>query len=247
MVNSRHVDEFFEKCKEVFFARHSSYGTKGMSYNKALPLLSTKVDRLLNGQASEDQIKDTLIDAANYSLIAFLDRSGQWKDTETAPGGSDATETPSRDKETPTEKPVILMKRDERAKEFPLPTPAIKQDVGFDLFTSEDTIIPARNEKPIPVPTGVAVKLPEGYWCDVRSRSSSNKRGIVVVSCVIDPLYTGELYGMALNTTNEDIVVKRGERISQFVLHKANYADVMEVETLPETTRGSKGFGSSGR
>jgi dUTP pyrophosphatase len=140
----------------------------------------------------------------------------------------------------------ILIKRTEEAKQFPLPSPKKAGDVGFDLYTVEETILPSHSSLPTDIPTGVSIKLPEGTWGLVINRSSSpRKLGIEVVPGVIDNGYTGELFACCFNRTGQDIKVEKGTRIAQFIVLPALVPTLEEVDTLPETERGSTGFGST--
>lgn len=222
------VNEFFTQAAAVFEERHRLYGSNGMDMEKAISLASTKLDRIKNGGA----IKDSLTDLANYALIMSLIYDKKWE-------GMDEAVIDNSDK--------IQIHRVDQAKQYELPKPKKPGDCGFDMYCVEDTVVPANNAIPVNVPTGISVKLPDGYWADIRSRSSAAKRGFTVISCTIDNGYTGPLYACVHNHTGEDITVKAGERLSQFVLHKIHTPEIVEVDELPTTDRGATGFGSTGK
>lgn len=141
---------------------------------------------------------------------------------------------------------VIQIVRDEKARQFPLPTPKKAEDVGFDLYTKEDTIIPPNEKTPTDVPTGIKIKLPKGYFALVINRSSTPRNlGIEVVPGVIDTGYTGELYACCFNRTGHGIMVKAGTRLAQFIVLPAIVPKVIEMDELPRTERGETGFGST--
>lgn len=126
--------------------------------------------------------------------------------------------------------------------------PAIEGDCGYDITIEEDIIIPAKSEsgKPIDVPSRCAVKIPSGFWGMIINRSStSRKRGLAVVPGVIDEGYTGELFACTYNLTNEEVQLKKGERIAQLILMPRFTPPVVAVAELPTTARGERGFGST--
>ena len=140
----------------------------------------------------------------------------------------------------------ILIKRSKEARKFDLPSPKKELDVGFDLCAVQDITIPVQNRLPIDVPTGVKIKLPKGTWALVINRSGiPRKLGLEIVPGIIDEGYTGELFACCFNRTGEDILVKAGTRLAQFLVLPSCVPEVREVDQLPETTRGETGFGST--
>jgi deoxyuridine 5'-triphosphate nucleotidohydrolase len=132
----------------------------------------------------------------------------------------------------------------------PVPVRAYADDAGFDIFYSgtEPLLVPGYGN--VDVPAGVSVELPEGMWCLLIGRSSSfRNRGLLVNTAVIDSGFRGELFAIARNLTRYSFYIVPGERIAQIV-PMANMAGRMSefrrAFTLTETTRGVKGFGSSG-
>ena len=127
-----------------------------------------------------------------------------------------------------------------------LPTRGYASDAGYDLYTSEDTTIPARGFAD--VPCGVSVDLPDGTWGQITGRSSTlRKRRVLVAPGVIDEEYTGPLYAGCENLTDEPIVIKKGERVAQLILHDAIGQQYTPKFGTPRTKeRGSNGFGSTG-
>ncbi len=130
----------------------------------------------------------------------------------------------------------------------PICPPSKKGDAGFDLRSwiedDELTLLPQRM---VNVRTGVYVKIPEGYWGDIRSRSSTFiKRNLFVQSATIDEGYTGELSTVVWNPTLDPHIIKNGDRLAQLVLIPRFTPPIDVVESLPETERGIKGFGSTG-
>lgn len=128
-----------------------------------------------------------------------------------------------------------------------LPLQARAGDAGMDLFSSEDTIIPAR--KWALVKTGIQLELPAGTEGQVRPRSGlALKHGITVLNSpgTIDEGYRGEVGVVLMNHSDVDFVVEKHMRIAQLVVQLVPTVNVVEVSVLSETERGEQGFGSSG-
>lgn len=125
-------------------------------------------------------------------------------------------------------------------------TRAHQTDVGYDIYSIEDYIIPIGQQKE--VKTGVHLILPEGMFAQVNTRSSFGKNGYYVHHGVIDPGYTGEISIFVFNLCGTtELKIKKGDKIAQIVFHKAEYPQLIRSDFLPTTERGEKGFGSSGR
>ncbi len=100
------------------------------------------------------------------------------------------------------------------------------------------------------VPTGLTIALPEGYEAQVRPRSGlAAKHGVTVLNApgTVDADYRGEIGVLLINHGAEPFVIRRGERIAQMVIAQVARAELVAVAELPSTTRGSGGFGSTGR
>ncbi len=137
------------------------------------------------------------------------------------------------------------------ARENP-PAYATDRSVGLDLRACFDQerveVAPGQRVK---VPSGVAVEpVTPGVAGFVFSRSGLGaKRGLTVAQGVgvIDPDYRGEVIIWLLNTSQETIVVSRGERVAQLLFLPASQARLFPVEELGETERGAGGFGHTGQ
>jgi dUTP pyrophosphatase len=100
------------------------------------------------------------------------------------------------------------------------------------------------------VPTGLAIALPEGFEAQVRPRSGlAAKHGVTVLNApgTIDADYRGEISVILINHGAEPFAIRRGERIAQLVIAPVVQARLNPVDSLPDTGRGSGGFGSTGR
>lgn len=124
------------------------------------------------------------------------------------------------------------------------PFRAHEGDAGYDLFTVKDVLL----EPGVPqdVPTGIRMELPVGFWARITGRSSTiRKHKILVNEGIIDQGYTGELFVLCINL-GEPIRIPAGTRLAQLIPHPLVNTDWQEVTSLNETSRGQKGFGSSG-
>lgn len=128
-----------------------------------------------------------------------------------------------------------------------VPTRAYAGDAGLDLAACERVEL-GPGERAT-VGTGLAVAIPDGYAGFVQPRSGlASRNGITIVNTpgLVDSGYRGELKVILLNTdTSEAFVVEPGMRIAQLVVVQVPAIDPVEVDELPETERGVRGFGSS--
>jgi dUTP pyrophosphatase len=128
-----------------------------------------------------------------------------------------------------------------------VPTRAYSGDAGLDLAACERVEL-GPGERAT-VGTGLAVAIPEGFAGFVQPRSGlALRHGITIVNTpgLVDSGYRGELKVILLNTDSSDpFVVEPGMRIAQLVVLQVPEIDPIEVEELPESERGVRGFGSS--
>jgi dUTP pyrophosphatase len=128
-----------------------------------------------------------------------------------------------------------------------VPTRAYAGDAGIDLAACERVEL-APGERAL-VSTGLAIAIPEGYAGYVQPRSGlATKHGISIVNTpgLVDSGYRGELLVNLLNTDPRDpFVVEPGMRIAQLVVLAVPDVEPVEVDELPESERGVRGFGSS--
>ena len=120
---------------------------------------------------------------------------------------------------------------------------------GMDLRACIETPIVLKPLQRALVPTGIYIALPEGYEAQVRPRSGlALKHGVTVLNTpgTIDADYRGEVGVILINLGQEDFVVNDGERIAQMVVAKFEQAELLPVELLDDTERGTGGFGHSG-
>lgn len=142
-----------------------------------------------------------------------------------------------------------------------LPFKAHKTDAGFDLFATEKVeIFPNHVTKH---PLNIKMKLPEGTYAQITSKSGLGSKGLLVYAGIIDEAYRGiphvvctKLNGQ-FNRTNsigdlvddsEPIVIEKGQKLAQLIMHPYSPEYYMEQVThvSQDTERGAGGFGSTG-
>ena len=128
-----------------------------------------------------------------------------------------------------------------------VPTRAYAGDAGLDLAACERVELRA-GERAL-VGTGLAIAIPDGYAGYVQPRSGlAAKHGITIVNTpgLVDSGYRGELKVILLNTdASEPFVVEPGMRIAQLVVLPIPEVVPVEMDELPSSERGERGFGSS--
>ncbi|GMM33341.1 bifunctional dITP/dUTP diphosphatase [Saccharomycopsis crataegensis] len=138
-----------------------------------------------------------------------------------------------------------VFKRSENAT---LPTRGSPLSAGYDLYSSEEAMIPAKGQGL--VATDVTIIVPIGTYGRVAPRSGlAVKHGISTGAGVVDADYRGEVKVVLFNHSDKNFEIKKGDRIAQLVLEKIVMADVVEIQQaeLDETERGAGGFGSTGK
>lgn len=136
-----------------------------------------------------------------------------------------------------------------KVSDLPLPAYATQGSAGMDVYAEIDSPIIIRPGETVMVPTGLAIELPDGYECQVRSRSGlAAKYGIFALNApgTIDPDYRGEIKVILSNFSQQEFIINRGDRIAQLVIARFERAVWHMSESLNETARGKGGFGSTG-
>ena len=121
---------------------------------------------------------------------------------------------------------------------------------GMDLCAAITEPITLKPLERSLIPTGLKIELEHGYEAQIRPRSGlSIKHGITLINCVgtIDEDYRGEVCIPIVNLSNEIYTIEPQERIAQMIIAKVEQAEIEVVTELSETTRGSGGFGSTGK
>lgn len=128
-----------------------------------------------------------------------------------------------------------------------LPTRATPGSAALDLYALDPVTLYVGQR--VPVDTGIAVAIPEGYAGFLHSRSGHGlKHGVGLSNGVgvIDSDYRGSVKAVLVNHGQLPYHVAAGERIAQLVIQKVETPGVTLVDELPETVRGAGGFGSTG-
>ncbi len=131
----------------------------------------------------------------------------------------------------------------------PLPAYATEGSSGMDLRANLESPIELLPMQRMLVPTGLFLSLPANYEAQVRPRSGlSIKQGITCVNAVgtIDADYRGELQVPLINLSNELQTIQHGDRIAQMIIAKVEKVNLILVNQLDESERGTGGFGSTG-
>lgn len=129
-----------------------------------------------------------------------------------------------------------------------LPGYATPGSAGLDLRAAADHQLEPGDRSL--VGTGFAIALPERCEGQIRPRSGLAVRaGITVLNApgTIDADYRGEVKVLLINLGQEPVEIHAGDRIAQLVVAPVSRVRLVEVDDLPETTRGAGGFGSTGR
>jgi len=124
------------------------------------------------------------------------------------------------------------------------PCRAHSTDSGADLFALDNTELPPH--VPVKIGTGIAVALPEEASGLIWGKSSIESKGIKVLAGLIDAPYRGEIIVCMINLTNTPQKLEKGQKIAQLVVVPTHYPEFAQTQELPETVRGSGGFGSTG-
>jgi len=131
-----------------------------------------------------------------------------------------------------------------------LPEYTTEHAAGMDIRANLDEDIVLGPMKRALVKTGLFLEIPAGYEAQIRPRSGlAINKGITVLNSpgTIDADYRGEVCIILINLSEENFVIKDGERICQMVIAHHEKAEWVQVEELRKTERGEGGFGHTGR
>ena len=129
-----------------------------------------------------------------------------------------------------------------------MPFKAHKTDAGFDLFATDDVEIQLNQVTKHPL--NFKMKLPKGTYAQITSKSGLGSRGLLVYAGIIDEGYRGipHVVCTKLNHVSGSIIIKKGSKLAQMIVHPYSPHYFMEqVEAIDTTSdRGEGGFGSTG-
>lgn len=120
---------------------------------------------------------------------------------------------------------------------------------GADVCALLDSPVTIEPGKFAMIPTGLFFEIPQGYEIQVRPRSGlAAKNGVTVLNTpgTIDSDYRGELKVILINLGASDFLINSGDRIAQIILSPVTIAEFNITDSLSDTQRGDKGFGSTG-
>lgn len=129
-----------------------------------------------------------------------------------------------------------------------LPTRSTDGSVGYDICACIQRSVTVSPGETRLIGSGIAIALDQGYAAFLYARSGLGvKHGIVPANGVgvIDSDYRGEIMIGIKNTSNVDYIIHSGDRIAQIVISRCELPELVAVDVLDETERGSQGFGSS--
>lgn len=160
------------------------------------------------------------------------------------------TSAPFNIVKSPNRQPIrVAVRRLPHNADLPLPAYETTHAAGMDLPAAVDGDMILEPGRRALVPTGLAIALPEGYEAQIRPRSGlAARNGVTVLNTpgTIDADYRGEVKVILINLGDAPFTVSRGMRIAQMVIAPVTRAAIVESDLLPETTRGTGGFGSTG-
>jgi dUTP pyrophosphatase len=121
---------------------------------------------------------------------------------------------------------------------------------GMDLMAIIDKPIKIAPNSSCLIPTGISMAFSNEYEIQIRPRSGlAAKNSITVLNApgTIDSDYRGEIKIILFNHGVNDFVVNNKDRVAQMILMPVHKIELVEVENLPDTVRGTGGFGSTGK
>lgn len=135
---------------------------------------------------------------------------------------------------------------------LPLPRQQTAGAAGLDLAAAigADEVLTIAPGDYAMVPTGLAIALPEGFEGQIRPRSGlAARHGVTVLNSpgTVDADYRGEVKILLINHGREPFSLRRGERVAQMVVAPVSAVELVEVDELDGTERGTGGHGSTGR
>jgi dUTP pyrophosphatase len=137
-----------------------------------------------------------------------------------------------------------------RSNSLPLPNYQSAHAAGVDLMADIDQPVTLAPLERAAISTGIALAIPVGFEGQVRPRSGrAINDGLTIINTpgTIDSDYRGEVKVLLVNLGREEVSIRPGERIAQLVITPVVRAEFVEVDALEESTRGSGGFGHTGR
>jgi len=125
-----------------------------------------------------------------------------------------------------------------------IPKYAHEGDAGMDIYSVEDLVLEPKHRAVLR--TGLSIELPKGYVSLIWDKSGIASKGIKTMGGVIEYTYRGEYKVVLVNLSGKSFEIQKGQKIAQVLIQKVENPKIEVVEELSETSRGDKGFGSTG-
>ena len=128
-----------------------------------------------------------------------------------------------------------------------LPKVGSEDAAGMDFYQPEGVVIEPHQTQYVTL--GLAMEIPKGFMLMLAPRSSMSKTPLVIPNSfgVIDADYRGEIKGIFKNTSDDAFLIQKGDRLLQGILVPVGALNLLEVDELSETARGTGGIGSTGK
>ena len=142
---------------------------------------------------------------------------------------------------------VLIKKLDPAVK---LPEYKTNGASGMDIIAFTKNTINVKSKSSSLIPTGLSVAFSEDYEIQIRPRSglaAKNNISVLNTPGTIDSDYRGEIKVIIYNHGNNDFSINNGDRIAQMILTPVVKMELEETQNLPDTIRGTGGFGSTGK
>jgi dUTP pyrophosphatase len=123
--------------------------------------------------------------------------------------------------------------------------PAYVGDAGYDVFSTINLQLNPLDRWAIPL--GIALEFDSTIVCQVNEKSGLAKNsGFMTIGNIIDSSYRGEIHAIVVNTSNEILNIKQGEKVAQLIFLKVETPIIEYVSELSNTSREENKFGSTG-
>ena len=119
-------------------------------------------------------------------------------------------------------------------------------DAAFDLHSIQEVTIKPMER--LQISTGLAMEIPEGYVGLIWDKSGlSHNFGLKILGGVVDSGYRGEVKVGMINLGKEDYTFEKGHKVAQMMIQKCENVEITEAQELADASRGTGGFGSTGK
>jgi dUTP pyrophosphatase len=116
---------------------------------------------------------------------------------------------------------------------------------AYDLYSAQSYTLSPRTITAVDL--NLQVAIPSGYYMQLGSRSGLCLKGLVIVGGIVDSDYRGPIQALVYNNSGELFKLCKGQRISQALVLAVEDVVWKTVDTLSDTVRGNRGFGSTGQ